>query len=151
MPSSVDVTTDGAPRHHQVGGRQGAMPSKDPEQVADDGEGRVRDDAHRTTGPAEVPDVHTQHAHAWLVRQGRAQSGRPSGMELDRDHPRARGEERVRQSSLAGADVHDQFTPADARRGHHALGPVRREAMPSPRRPVDRFRRTGPPPGHGGP
>ncbi len=117
-PLSCDVAGNDQDRP----GQSAARGEQSPEKRLQGGERRV---CHNEIGAAREPEVarvspddrHPSRvvAHPQLVGS--------LGMELNRDHTRSGGQERVDDDARTGADVDYEITGADAGIGHEGVGP----------------------------
>ena len=68
-----------------------------------------------------------------LVAEPAPEMGRPLGMGLDGDDPRARGQEGGRDDTPAGAHVEHEVAPVHGGAGDEPGSPLRAELVPPPR------------------
>src|SRR3954454_10283849 len=92
---------------------------------------RVRYDAERVTGPAELADVHLDHRDPGAGELS-TQLRRAARVQLHSQDPGPGPCQRDGQHSLAGAEVDDDVAGPDRGLGHEAFGPVRPERVPPP-------------------
>jgi hypothetical protein len=108
---------------HQVGGHQ-SRPRREhaSQHRGGDRERRVGHHAEGSSGQPQAPDVGAHDRHR-RPGEALAQQRQATWVELDRDHPCARGHEMGGQRSGAGPDVEDEVAGRDASVSDDPLGP----------------------------
>ena len=104
---------DGPVLQHEVGGHEAAPALHEARQKGvGDAERRIRHDVEVATRQTQVRGIGLHDDDG--VAEARSQVCCAAGMQLDRDHPRADVDERLRERPRPGADVENEVARANS-------------------------------------